>query len=270
MNEVVYRLEGVNYSYGDFSALRDVSFSLSAGESVAILGANGSGKSTLLKILNGLVFPSSGIITFFGERMAEESLRGGFLRCFRERVGFVFPEPDVQLFCPTVFDEVAFGPLQLKLPEDEVRRRAESLLEMLGIKQLKDRAPYSLSSGEKKKVAIASVLATNPDILIFDEPTNGLDPRTQVWLFELMQGLKELNKTFIMSTHDLSFVQDFAGRVILLDESHAIAADGAVSAILKDKDLLLKTNIIHEHTHRHGNITHIHSHGPYSTHDEHD
>lgn len=114
------------------------------------------------------------------------------------------------------------------------------------------------------------MLAIDPDVLLLDEPTNGLDPRTQVWLFELLESLKALKKTFIMATHDLSLAEDFADRVIVLDESHTAAADGSCAAILRDKDLLLRANIIHEHTHRHGNVTHIHSHGPFATHDEHE
>jgi cobalt/nickel transport system ATP-binding protein len=270
MNEEVYRVEGVSYSYGGLFALKDVSFSVRSGDSLAVLGANGSGKSTLLKILDGLLYPTEGKVEFMGTVVAEGSLSGDFLRCFRERVGFVFPEPDVQLFCPTVYDELAFGPLQLGVKPTDIKRRVDELLEMLGISNLSERAPYTLSSGEKKKVAIASALSVNPDVLLLDEPTNGLDPRTQVWLFELLQSLKGLNKTCVMATHDLSLVEDLASRAVVLDESHRVAADGPASAVLRDKDLLLRANIIHEHTHRHGDITHIHSHGPYSTHDEHD
>lgn len=268
--EEVYRLEGAGFSYGNGYALKDVSFTVTQGERLAILGANGSGKSTLLKILDGLFFPTEGKVTCFGGVLSEETLKGDFLKCFRERVGFVFPEPDVQLFCPTVFEEVAFGPLQLELPKGEVKRRVAELLEMLGIAGLRDRFPYTLSSGEKKKVAIASVLAINPDVLLLDEPTNGLDPRTQVWLFELLESLRELKKTVVMATHDLSLVEDFSDRAVVMDESHTVAADGPTREILRDKDLLLRVNIIHEHTHRHGDITHIHSHGPFSAHDEHD
>lgn len=270
MEKDIYRLEGVSFKYGDSFALKEISLTVRPGESIAILGANGSGKSTLLKVLDGLIFPTGGRALFMGGELKEEGLRGGFLKCFRERVGFVFSEPDVQLFCQTVFDEVAFGPLQLEVAKEEVKDRVEGLLKMLGLSALRDRPPYTLSTGEKKKVAIASVLSINPDVLLLDEPTNGLDPRTQVWLFEIMQGLKGLKKTFIMATHDLSLIEDFAERVILIDESHGVAADGEALKVLRDKDLLLRTNIIHEHTHRHGEVTHIHSHGPYSTHDEHE
>jgi cobalt/nickel transport system ATP-binding protein len=269
LEEEVYRLQGVSFSYGASVAVRDVSFAVKRGETLALIGANGSGKSTLLKILDCLIHPSAGIMSFLGKRLDEEALRGGLGRSFRERVGFVFAEPDVQLFSPTVFDELAFGPLQLGLSGEEVRHRVEELLDALGISTLRDRPPYTLSSGEKKKVAIASVLAINPQVLLLDEPTNGLDPRAQVWLYELIQGLKGL-KTFIIATHDLSMAGDLADRAIVLDEAHGVAADGPTAEILRDKDLLLRTNIIHEHAHRHGNIVHIHSHGPFSTHDEHE
>jgi cobalt/nickel transport system ATP-binding protein len=114
------------------------------------------------------------------------------------------------------------------------------------------------------------VLAVNPDVLLLDEPTNGLDPRTQVWLYELLEALKGAGRTIIMATHDLSLVQDLSDHVIVLDEAHSIAADGTAPEVLGDKDLLLRANIIHEHAHRHGEIIHRHSHGPYSIHDEHD
>lgn len=268
--EEVYRLEGVCYSYAGRTALLDMSFTVSKGESLAILGANGSGKSTLLKIMDGLSFPDSGKVYFAGRPLTEAGLHGEFLKCFRKKVGFVFSEPDVQLFCSTVREDISFGPLQLGLGEKETEERVSALLDMLGIRQLEGRAPYTLSSGEKKKTAIASVLAVNPDVLLLDEPTNGLDPRTQVWLYELLDALKGSGKTIVMATHDLSLVSDLCERTIVLDEAHAKAADGPTGKVLVDKELLLKANIIHEHAHRHGDIVHRHSHGPYSIHDEHE
>jgi cobalt/nickel transport system ATP-binding protein len=266
----LFRLEGVGYSYGDNSALRDVSFSVEAGSSLAVLGANGSGKSTLMKILDGLVFPEAGSVMFAGHHLTEAALHGEFLKCFRKRVGFVFSEPDVQLFCSTVEEELFFGPLQLGIGREEAQKRVSELLDMLGIRALAERAPYTLSSGEKKKAAIAAVLAVNPDVLLLDEPTNGLDPRTQVWLYELLDALKGSGKTIVMATHDLSLAGDLSERIIVLDESHMVAADRKAAEVLGDKDLLLRANIIHEHAHRHGEIIHRHSHGPYSIHDEHD
>lgn len=266
----VYRLENVSFSYGGRPALRQMSFAVSKGSSLAILGANGSGKSTLLKIMNGLVYPEAGAVYFTGQPLTEAALHGEFLKCFRMKVGFVFSEPDVQLFCSTVREEISFGPLQLGITEEETEKRVSTLVDMLGIRHIEDRAPYTLSSGEKKKAAIAATLAVNPDVLLLDEPTNGLDPRTQVWLYELLESLKSIGKTIVMATHDLSLAQDLSDRVIVLDEAHQVAADGPTGKVLADKDLLLKANIIHEHAHRHGDIIHRHSHGPYSIHDEHE
>lgn len=270
MTSPIFHIENIGYLYGDrHVGLKDINMQVNSGESLAILGANGSGKSTLLKILAGLAFPSHGKITALGKPLSQDALSGEFSAFFRSKLGFVFQEPDVQIFCPTVWDEIAFGPLQLDIPKDEVSRRVEDTLDMLGIKTLRDRQPHHLSGGEKKKVAIGSVLSLNPDVLLLDEPTNGLDPRTQVWLFELLAGLRMVKKTIIMATHDLSIVEDLADRVIVLSEEHAIVADGTPAEILKDKDMLLKVNIIHEHTHRHGDVVHIHSHGPFARHDEH-
>ncbi len=266
----LFRLEEVSYSYAGQQALSAVSFSVSAGESLAVLGANGSGKSTLMKLLDGLVYPDSGKVFFTGRPLDDAALRGEFLKCFRKRVGFVFSEPDVQLFCPTVEEELFFGPMQLGMGRGEAQKRVSELLDMLGMKALAGRPPYALSSGEKKKTAIAAVLSVNPDVLLLDEPTNGLDPRTQVWLYELLEALKGAGKTIIMATHDLSLVADLSDRAIVLDESHGLAADRRAAEVLLDKDLLLGANIIHEHAHRHGDVIHRHSHGPYSIHDEHD
>lgn len=270
MSEPIFDMEGVSYCYGDrYIGLKDIRMQVQSGESLAILGANGSGKSTLLKIMAGLYFPSVGSVTAFGKPLTQDTISGEFAAFFRSKVGFVFQEPDVQIFCPTVWEEIAFSPLQMDMPRDEISRRVEDTLDMLGIMALRDRQPHHLSGGEKKKVAIGSVLSLNPDILLLDEPTNGLDPRTQVWLFELIEGLRKFKKTIIMATHDLSIVEDLTDRVVVLSEEHRIVSDGSPAQILKDKDMLLKVNIIHEHTHRHGDITHIHSHGPFARHDEH-
>ena len=161
-------------------ALRDVSLTVSESERVALLGANGSGKSTLLALLAGLIEPGGGELFAFGEPLTAARLRDdAFAHAFRRRVGIVFQSSDAQLFSPTVRDEVAFGPLHLRLADDEIVRRVEDTLRMLDLDDLAERAPYNLSGGEKKKVALASVLAINPDVLMLDEPTSGLDPRTE-------------------------------------------------------------------------------------------
>ena len=180
--------EDLTFSYLDrFPALDGVSLEVHRGERVALLGANGCGKSTLLKVLDGLLFPSAGTYRAFGQDVTEDHLEDEqFSMGFRARIGFVFQNSDAQVFSPTVREEVAFGPLQLGLSPDAVRERIADVLGMLGIAHLADRAPHQLSGGERKRVAIASVLATNPEVLLFDEPTAGLDPRTQAWLLELI------------------------------------------------------------------------------------
>jgi len=266
----VFTLEGVGFSYGGRTALKEIGFRVARGESLAVLGANGSGKSTLMKILDGLIYPDAGSVLFEGKPLTAASLEGAFQRSFRSAVGFVFAEPDAQLFCPTVEEELLFGPLQLGMDPGEASKRVTDLLDMLGIRAIAKRAPYTLSGGEKKKAAIGAVLAVNPEVLLLDEPTSGLDPRTQVWLYELLEALKGAGKTIIMATHDLSLVQDLLDRAIVIGEDHAVLADRSAKEVIRDKGLLLRANIIHEHAHRHGDIIHAHSHGPYSIHDEHD
>jgi cobalt/nickel transport system ATP-binding protein len=264
----LFRLTDVKYSYlKRFTALDGVNLEIRAGESVVFLGANGCGKSTMLKLLNGLIFPASGEIRAFGEVLDEPLLeKNDFRRFFRSRVGFIFQHSDIQLFCPTVFEELAFGPLQLDMPEPEVRNRAEELLRMLGIEHLANRSPLHLSGGEKKRVAIASVLAMNPEVLLLDEPTNGLDPRTQRWLVDLVTELSRAGKTIITATHDLAMVDEIATRVVVISEDHRIAAEGEPQVILADLDLLLRANLISERPYAHAHLhypwhRHEHSHG---------
>ncbi len=262
------RLENVGYSYYDkIPALSDVVLEVKDGDRIAIVGANGSGKSTLLQIMGGLKYPATGRF-FFGEtEVSERSLRDtGFLRLFRGSVGYVFQDSDVQLFCPTVLDELLYGPLQLETGEEEGRKRAFEVMQMLEIEHLKERPSYMLSEGEKKKVAIGSVLTMNPKILLLDEPTNGLDPRTQVFLVELMFALSESGKTIVFATHDLGLVAELGARVVVLSEDHRIVKSGTSDEILGDLDLLLKVNLIHEHVHLHGKTKHTHLHSHYLFH----
>jgi cobalt/nickel transport system ATP-binding protein len=245
----IYELADISYRYhASIPALEAISLSIFPGESVTFLGANGSGKSTLLHLLDGLIFPDSGTITAFDEVLTEDKLETDTFRCFfRSRVGYVFQNPDIQLFCPTVFDEVAFGPLQLGLPSGEVTRRVEDTLAMLGIASLADRTPNHLSGGEKKKVAIASVLSLNPQVLLMDEPTSALDPRTRYWFIELIGQLRKAGKTIVTTTHELSLAARISSRVLVLTEEHAIAADGTPHEVISNHELLHKANILHEH-----------------------
>ena len=168
---------------------------------------------------------------------------------------------EAQVFSPTVREEIAFGPLQMGLDTDEVHQRIADLLGMLDIADIADRPPYQLSGGQKKRVAIASVLATNPEVLLFDEPTAGLDPRTQQWLLELMEDLNASGKTIVCATHDLHMLEFVADRCVVFSEDHRIVADGAPADILADRETLLAVNVVHAHWHHHGTVRHNHPHG---------
>jgi cobalt/nickel transport system ATP-binding protein len=265
-NELVFLLDKIDFTYPNKQvALNRVNLSVGIGESVAILGANGCGKSTLLSILDGLLFPSAGSFEAFGMAINEERLTQlAVVRQFRSRVGMVFQNPDVQLFCSSVRDELSFGPLQMDLSPDEIRERIRDVLALLEIEHLVERAPFGLSGGEKKKVAIASVLTMNPDVLLLDEPGNGLDPRTQAWLVEFLLQLRRAGKTIVAATHDLSMVDEVADRVVVLDEAHSVVADGPTLDILGNEQLLLRANLIHEHYHHHDGRfhRHLHQHSP--------
>ncbi|HOT06822.1 MAG TPA: ATP-binding cassette domain-containing protein [Methanotrichaceae archaeon] len=261
-------MRDVSYSYlGRQNALLDITLQIGQGEQVTFMGANGSGKSTLLAILNALIYPTEGEFRAFGNLVRPEvfdSLKEDRFRSFfRRKVGFVFQNSDVQLFSSTVYDEVAFGPLQLDLPRDEVKARVEELIDMMDLGKLRDRAPHTLSGGEKKKVCIASVLAINPDVLLLDEPTAGLDPRTQLWLIELLQELGRSGKTVVTATHDLDIIEQIGQRSVVIGEDHRIVVDRRTDQVLNDLDLLLAANLIHRHMHRHGILLHqhVHSHG---------
>ena len=242
-------------------ALDNLSLAVAPGQRVALLGANGSGKSTLLRILDGLAFPEKGSITFCGEPFTEERLQNpDFAYPFRRRVGLIFQNPDVQLFSPTVFDEVAFGPLQLQWPREKVRARVEEMLEVMKIGHLKDRSPHHLSTGEKKRVTLASVLVIDPDVLLLDEPTAALDPRSSSQMIDFLIGLRGGAKTVITSTHDLDIVEDIADQCIVFQTGSVVAA-GTPAEVLHQTSLLEQTNLIHAHRHVHASgETHSHPH----------
>ena len=181
-------MKNIYYSYDSgATALKNVSLQINPGESVAFIGPNGSGKSTLMKLINGLVNPGSGSYSFEGLEITSKHLQNDLiLKSFHKKIGFVFQNSEVQLFCSNVYEEIAFGIRQMGMPEEEVQKRVEDILKLLKIEHLKHRQPYHLSGGEKRKIAIASVLVMNPDVLVFDEPMNGLDPESKRFLRELM------------------------------------------------------------------------------------
>jgi cobalt/nickel transport system ATP-binding protein len=257
----VFEIAALNYSYNTQPALKDINLTVHEGERIAILGANGSGKSTLLKILDGLYFPQSGAVRAFGEPLTEETLQDDARAfAFRRRVGLVFQDPDVQLFSPTVWDEVTFAPLHLGLPRAEVIERSEWAMDLLGITKLRDRAPHRLSGGEKKKVALASVLSLRPEVWLLDEPTASLDPRSQSRLLDFIDELRRDGKTIITATHDLDIVEEIADRVVMFCEEHEMTGEGAPHEVLSDYDRLVECNLIHEHRHMHDNREHMHHH----------
>jgi len=265
-DEPLFELRGVRYSYaGPHVALDGIDLVIRAGERVVLLGANGSGKSTLLKLLDGIVGPSDGEMRALGRDVAAVAQGEDGFR-FHRAVGLVFQDPDIQLFSATVFDDVAFGPLQLGLPPAEVGERCDEALAQMEIAHLADRAPFELSGGEKKRAAIASVLSLRPDVILLDEPTASLDPRTKWVLVDLIRRLGESGKTLVTATHELDIVPLIADRVIVLGENRRILADGNPGAILADRELLLRANLIHEHLHGHGDVTHSHPHAPHEPH----
>ena len=223
-------LEHVHYRYPDgFEALRGVDLRIGAGEKVALVGPNGAGKSTLMLQLNGTLRPAHGSVRVAGLAVGKETIRR-----VRSEVGLVFQDPDDQLFSPTVFDDVAFGPLHMGLPADEVHRRVERALAAVGMAAFAHRVPHRMSLGQRKRVALATVLSMDPSILVFDEPSAGLDPRGRRELIALLRGL---DQTMLVSTHDMRLVADVFPRTIVMDGG-VVAADGPTSAILADEALL--------------------------------
>jgi cobalt/nickel transport system ATP-binding protein len=266
--EDIISLKNIDYSYyGKIPALKNINLSIKKGEMFSIIGLNGCGKSTLLHIINALVFPDSGDLLFDGNPVTEKSLSDtNFGMQFRQRMGYIFQNPEIQLFCPTVFDELMFGPLQLNLPLETANERAEQTLSYLGIGYLRDRPVYMLSGGEKKRVAIASVLTMNPDILLVDEPLSSLDPKTQTFFIELLLELNHAGKTIIFTTHHLDLIDHLQPRVAVLSDEHTIHKIGTASEILGNEELLISVNLIHEHIHKHGNEEHRHFHSHYRFH----
>ena len=252
----LFECHDIHYAYqGRLPALCGIDLTIEAGMRIALVGANGSGKSTLLSLLDGLVFPQRGTVRFAGRELTETALQDeAFSLDFRRRVGLVFQNPDVQLFCPTVREDIAFGPLQLGIELRTVESRIETLAQDLGLAPLLDRPPHQLSVGEKRKVAFATVLAIEPEVLLLDEPTAGLDPRTTTHLIELLHQAAHQGRTIVIATHDLHTIADIADTVHVFGQDKRLVASGAPEAILSDHALLEANNLIHvhpRHTHDH-------------------
>ena len=225
----VLAVNDLHFSYPDgHTALNGVSFKLCEGDKVALVGPNGAGKSTLMLHLNGIL-GGKGEVEVAGMRLTRDNLPA-----IRAMVGLVFQSPDDQLFSPTVFEDVAFGPLHMGMPEGEVRARVDAALEAVRMTAYRDRLSHHLSVGEKKRIAIATVLSMNPNVLVLDEPSAGLDPRARRTLINL---LRDLPITMLVSTHDMSMVRELFPRTIVMDDGRVVA-DGLTMDILENETLL--------------------------------
>lgn len=270
MDNPIFELRNLYFSYlGKFPALCGIDMNINKGEKIAIIGANGSGKSTLLHILDAIIFPDKGTVKAYGRELKESVFSDeNFSRNFRKKVGLVFQNPDVQLFCPTVKEDILFGPLQLGMEKDEIETRLEEIIDILNIKDLLYRSPHQLSIGEKRKVAIASTLIINPDVLILDEPTAGLDPLTARHIIDLLIKENVSGKTIITSTHDLHIIEEISDIVYVFSQKKKIIKSGKPRNILDDTQLLEENNLIHIHSHRHIDKTHTHPHQHLEHHHE--
>ncbi|MEI6787089.1 MAG: ABC transporter ATP-binding protein [bacterium] len=243
MSHHLVEVKDLVFTYPDGTeALRGVSFRITHGECVAVIGGNGAGKSTLLQHLNGYLMPQRGDV-----RVGDFSLTPETAAAVRRSVGMVFQDSDDQLFMPTVFEDVVFGPLHLGMTAGEAGKRAQDALERVGMAHLRDRPPYKLSAGEKRAVAIATVLSGVPDVLVMDEPSSNLDPRGRRRLMEL---LRSFEHTRIIATHDLELVVELCPRVIVLDGGR-VMADGPTAILLGDEVLMLRHGLEKPHSLRH-------------------
>jgi cobalt/nickel transport system ATP-binding protein len=239
------KLENISFTYKNKLALDNVNVHIKEGESIAIIGPNGSGKSTFLKLLNAIIFPSHGKYVFNDVEINENALKDTkYLKLFHKRIGFVFQNSDVQLFCSTVFEELAFGLMQMDLSDEEINKRVNDCLNLLNIDKLREEHPYNLSGGEKKRVAIASVLAMNPEVITLDEPMNGIDPKGKKFLRDLLIDLNKSGKTIICATHDFEYIEGVFNRVIVFSDEHKIIRDDKYEKVINDEDFLRKYNII--------------------------
>lgn len=230
MSHHIIEAQDLHFTYPDGTVgLEGVSLRISHGESVALVGENGAGKSTLLLHLNGYLSATRGTV-----RIGDSLLNQKSLNVVRRTVGMVFQNPDDQLFMPTVFDDVAFGPLNLGFAQDEVERKVSEALKTVGVEHLRKRPPYKLSQGEKRSVSIATVLAMSPDILVMDEPTSSLDPRSRRRLIEL---LKTFHHSKIIATHDLDLAMDLCERTVVIHQGRVVA-DGPSQRIFRNETLL--------------------------------
>lgn len=220
---VIIEMNDVCYGYEEEAVLLHISFHIKKGETIVLEGPNGCGKSTLMKMMNGLLFPMQGEMKVAGVLINKEMEKDQKqLKAFHQKIGYVFQNPDSMLFCSSVEDEIAFGPLQMGLTREQVKQRVEDCILLMNLGNFRNRAPYYLSTGEKKKVAIAAVLAVNPGIIMLDEPLAGLDESSQQFLESFLQQCKNAKKTMIIATHNHGFAKRIADRIVHIDQNHRL------------------------------------------------
>ncbi len=235
MSEIHLSIKNLNYTYPDGThALKNVNMEILKGQKVAIMGPNGAGKSTLFSHLNGLTEPTSGHIELDGEVMKYDKKT---LLEVRQKVGIVFQDPNDQLFAPTVKEDVAFGPMNLGLSYEEVEKRVNEALELVGMEKFRDKTPHHLSGGQQKRVAIAGIVAMRPEIMILDEPTAGLDPEGVDKVLNILNDLNKEGMSIVISSHDIEMVNGFAEKIFVLNEGK-ILASGDKHDIFSNKELL--------------------------------
>ena len=240
MNEVHLSIKNLSYTYPDGThALKNVNMEILKGQKVAIMGPNGAGKSTLFSHFNGLTEPKSGYLEIDGKKMEYDKKT---LLEIRQKVGIVFQDPNDQLFAPTVKEDVAFGPMNLGLSYEEVEKRVDEALTLVGMEKFKDKTPHHLSGGQQKRVAIAGIIAMKPEIMILDEPTAGLDPQGVDKVLDILNNLNKEGMTIVISSHDIEMVNGFAEKIFVLNEGE-ILASGDKNEIFSDKELLKEAHL---------------------------
>lgn len=240
MKETIIEIKNLKYAYtGDKPALRGIDVTIGKGERIAVIGSNGAGKSTFFLNLNGVLTPDSGEIYFKGQKLTRDKKD---LNTLRKSIGIVFQDADNQIIASTVMGEVSFGPMNLKLPREEVVRRVDEALEYMNITDFKDRPPHYLSGGEKKRITIADIIAMHSEVIVFDEPTAALDPLNAEMLEEVLEKLAAQEKTMLISTHDVDFAYRWAERALVFCDG-LIIADAPPVEIFSDAEILKRANL---------------------------
>lgn len=222
-------LRNVSFDFKNQEALKDINLKIEPGSLVCLMGDNGCGKSTLMRLMSGLIYPKSGQYVFKTQVITKDKMQDNqFLKIFHQKVGYLFQNSEVQLFNPTVKEELEFGLIQLGMDKSEINSRVDDCLRLLQIEQLKTRNSFSLSGGEKKMVAIAAVLALNPEYLIFDEPFNGLSKKKVLIIQSILKQLHEIGKTIIVSSHNYQYLKDISSQLVTMSSRHTISYQGPI------------------------------------------